>query len=441
MRARRLRACLFLWVASSAAAVLAQSAVQWQTNLDTARQIAAQTNRLLLIHFWTEACPPCMRMEREVFSRPEVADAIHAHYVPVRVNVQRLPNVAREFGVSAWPTDIILSPRGEVLERKTGAADATQYVAVLNQIAARARSPALPPSVAQAAPPPGYAANSPYGAETGSVPPTPVRSQVASGPQSSRAQSLDPRGFDGATPPNSADRLPSGGRNPGQVAAQPWQPEIGQWNRGGVPSAIAGYNSGQALGQAPGQAASPVPQQSGPMSDAQYTTHRHSPQPPVSAGSGQALPPGTMAPNAAQGFAAPPQPATPALALDGYCAVTLLEQERWVRGDPRYGVIHRGRTYLFAGAEEAKRFFADPDRFAPVLSGIDVVVAVEENRQVPGKREYGAWYEGRMYLFSSEASFRKFDQDPSRYAAAASQVAQVSPHQRPDAAAGRDRVP
>ncbi len=108
-----------------------------------------------------------------------------------------------------------------------------------------------------------------------------------------------------------------------------------------------------------------------------------------------------------------------------------------MKGDSRYGVIHRGRTYLFAGPEEAKRFFADPDRYAPVLSGIDVVVAVEENRQVPGTRQYGAWYEGRMYLFSSEASYRKFDQDPARYAAAAVQVAQAS-SRRP---AGRSEPP
>ncbi len=138
------------------------------------------------------------------------------------------------------------------------------------------------------------------------------------------------------------------------------------------------------------------------------------------------------------------QASPPPLALDGYCPVTLLEQERWVCGDPRYGVIHRGRTYLFVGSDEARRFFSDPDRYAPVLSGIDVVVAVEENRQVPGKREHGAWYEGRMYLFSSEESFRKFDQEPSRYAAAASQVAQAAPRGyagRSHAFPGRDIAP
>jgi protein disulfide-isomerase len=111
------------------------------------------------------------------------------------------------------------------------------------------------------------------------------------------------------------------------------------------------------------------------------------------------------------------------LCLDGYCPVSLGEKERWVRGDPRYGVIHRGRTYLFAGPEEANRFYADPDRYAPVMAGMDVVLAVEEHRQVPGRREHGAWFDRRVYLFSSEATFRRFDREPARYAAAAMQAA------------------
>jgi YHS domain-containing protein len=120
---------------------------------------------------------------------------------------------------------------------------------------------------------------------------------------------------------------------------------------------------------------------------------------------------------------APPaaDPKVPPLALDGYCPVTLSEREQWAKGDARHGVIHRGRTYLFVGPDEAKRFFADPDRYAPVLSGMDVVIAVEENRHVPGKREYGAWYEGRVFLFAGDASYRKFDLDPGRYAGAVGQ--------------------
>jgi len=125
-------------------------------------------------------------------------------------------------------------------------------------------------------------------------------------------------------------------------------------------------------------------------------------------------------------------PKTPPLALDGYCPVTLSQKEQWIKGDARYGVIHRGRTYLFVGPEEAKAFFADPDRYAPVLSGMDVVIAVEERRQVPGRREYGAWYEGRVYLFAGEASYQKFDQDPARYATAVKQGSTVTARRAPN---------
>jgi protein disulfide-isomerase len=108
----------------------------------------------------------------------------------------------------------------------------------------------------------------------------------------------------------------------------------------------------------------------------------------------------------------------PPLALEGYCPVTLCEKSRWEKGNPRFGVIHLGRTYLFAGPAEAKRFYNDPEHFAPVVSGNDVVLLVEEGRTVSGERKYGGWFDERMYLFSSEFSYQKFEASPARYVAA-----------------------
>ena len=87
--------------------------------------------------------------------------------------------------------------------------------------------------------------------------------------------------------------------------------------------------------------------------------------------------PQTPPPVVAQQPLSPPQnnvvpPAVagnPPLGLDGFCPVSLSEKQQWVSGDSRWGVIHRGRTYLFAGPEEQRRFFADPDRYAPVAVG------------------------------------------------------------------------
>jgi len=115
----------------------------------------------------------------------------------------------------------------------------------------------------------------------------------------------------------------------------------------------------------------------------------------------------------------PTPPGNPPLGLDGYCPVTLCEQQRWAPGNPRWGAIHRGRTYLFAGPEEQRRFFADPDRYAPVISGNDIVLATEQGRVVPGMREHGVFYQGRVYLFSEEGTLEKFSRNPAAYAAQA----------------------
>ena len=115
-----------------------------------------------------------------------------------------------------------------------------------------------------------------------------------------------------------------------------------------------------------------------------------------------------------------PDSATPAinppLGLDGYCPVVLSEKQQWVLGDRRFGAIHRGRTYLFAGAEEQRRFFTDPDRYAPAVSGNDVVLAAEQGQPVPGMREHGVFFGNRVYLFSSEATLEKFSRNPTLYA-------------------------
>jgi YHS domain-containing protein len=94
-----------------------------------------------------------------------------------------------------------------------------------------------------------------------------------------------------------------------------------------------------------------------------------------------------------------------------------LEQQRWQVGDRRWGVVHRGHTYLFAGPEQQKKFLADPDRYSPAVSGQDVVQAMDFGQDIAGKRALGIEYQNRIYLFSSDASRQIFAKNPQRYVA------------------------
>ena len=103
--------------------------------------------------------------------------------------------------------------------------------------------------------------------------------------------------------------------------------------------------------------------------------------------------------------------------MDGYCPVTLLKNDVWKQGDPRYGVVHRGRLYLFAGPDEKEQFFANPDDFSPVLAGVDAVYLADSGEATEGQRTHGVVYRKRVYLFSSEENLQRFWQSPERYAA------------------------
>ena len=131
----------------------------------------------------------------------------------------------------------------------------------------------------------------------------------------------------------------------------------------------------------------------------------------------------------------------PPLGLDGYCAVQLFddmintdilpERRKWTLGNRRWGVVHRGRTYLFSGPDQARRFYTEPDRYTPVLSGDDVVQAADFRQAVPGRRQHGVFFGGKIYLFVSEANLAKFEANPAYYAGLALQAMRATAGQRP----------
>jgi YHS domain-containing protein len=123
-----------------------------------------------------------------------------------------------------------------------------------------------------------------------------------------------------------------------------------------------------------------------------------------------------------------PATSAPPLGLDGVCPVQLMRvrnfgiQNRkdprftYAKGDPRYGVVHRGRTYLFSGPAEQQEFLRDPDRYSPVMSGIDPVLFAEEGRQVPGTRDWGVYFGDRIYLFATAETRARFEANKRKYA-------------------------
>jgi YHS domain-containing protein len=141
------------------------------------------------------------------------------------------------------------------------------------------------------------------------------------------------------------------------------------------------------------------------------------PAPPVTMPPAQPTSPMASVAAVPQAAAEPDTMGSMPLGLEGYCPVTLAQKSIWMEGRAQWGVRHRGRTYLFAGGEQQAAFLADPDRYAPALSGDDPVLAFEAGKSTAGRRSYGVTYQSRIYLFCSPETRAKFTATPERYVA------------------------
>lgn len=107
----------------------------------------------------------------------------------------------------------------------------------------------------------------------------------------------------------------------------------------------------------------------------------------------------------------------PPVALAGYCPVELAANGHWTPGDLRWTVVHNGLIYRLSGNQQRQAFLANPDRYAPVESGNDCVLLVDQRRQAAGSPNFCAIYQGRLFMFSSAESQARFNSNPERYTA------------------------
>jgi protein disulfide-isomerase len=423
-----------------------QDAVHWHNDLESAKVVAKESGRLVLVHFWAPSCGPCMALEQNVFNQPGVAGAIETQFVPVKLNADENSATAQWFGINRIPCDVIVTPDGQMVAKLISPPTPAAYVAEMTSAAGKyaAKGGQMYAKAANNAPSQPQL-NSAYAnlqvSPNAQLAIAPALQQPAAATTPSSVSAAAPqvvqnplvhakhhKAADSATSTASAASLAAnpqavsnpatGGTATNSQAALPAIPVTAA-----VPNQVnnpymASTTSAPAAQTAP---VSPLisPAQTTPVISASST-------PPFGAPAGLAVSPTTPAAPLVPVTTAPDPSRLPAgappLGFDGYCPVSMRNSWKWVPGDPRWGVVHRGRTYWFAGAEEQKQFWTDPDRYTPALSGMDPVLAIDHQQQVPGKREHSLDYDGLFYMFASEATLQQFTANPQRYSAGVRQA-------------------
>lgn len=107
----------------------AKDVFKWETDFELAKKRAKEENKSLLIDFTgSDWCGWCIRLNKEVFSKPEFQEYAAKHLIMVELDFPRkkkLPDklkeqndkLQEEFKIEGFPTVILLNPRGREVAR------------------------------------------------------------------------------------------------------------------------------------------------------------------------------------------------------------------------------------------------------------------------------------------------------------------------------------
>jgi TolA-binding protein len=107
--------------------------ISWTRSLAEAKRKAAAQEKLIILDLYTDWCGWCKQMDINTWAHASVV-ALGEEYVFLKLNAEKEKDgieVQRRFGVSGYPTVLILDSQGEEFERLEGYLPAAQFLAKL----------------------------------------------------------------------------------------------------------------------------------------------------------------------------------------------------------------------------------------------------------------------------------------------------------------------
>lgn len=102
--------------------------------LDEAAAIAKAENKSILIYFTAKWCPPCQKMEQEVFPKYPVIRMVNEYYIALKIDVDAWGGKKwkEEFAVKGMPEFFILSGEKKRLRHHLGALQTAEFLDFLD---------------------------------------------------------------------------------------------------------------------------------------------------------------------------------------------------------------------------------------------------------------------------------------------------------------------
>lgn len=111
--------------------------VEGDTNV--LKELSHKSGKLVFIDLYADWCPPCVAMNRNVFSREDVGKFMGEHFIAAKYNVDHQTGKAlsRDYQVSSIPTYLVFNSEGELVGRMSGGMSSEEFIENMKKMIAR----------------------------------------------------------------------------------------------------------------------------------------------------------------------------------------------------------------------------------------------------------------------------------------------------------------
>ncbi len=113
---------------------------KWGDNLELALNQASDSDKIVMIDFMAQWCPPCKKMDQETFSDQNVIEKLN-EFILLKIDVDKQQDVAkkyngnaRKYGGMGIPNILFLDKEKNIVHRIVGFHDADQLISVMDSV-------------------------------------------------------------------------------------------------------------------------------------------------------------------------------------------------------------------------------------------------------------------------------------------------------------------
>lgn len=115
-----------------------ETKINWLSNLDEAKKIAAKMGKPILIFFHYKHCSGCLNTFEKTLPKMSVTDAINDGFVPVLFETTENEKLVKDYGIEWTPTFITADETGLEIDRWEGYLPEDDFLGHLDMARARA---------------------------------------------------------------------------------------------------------------------------------------------------------------------------------------------------------------------------------------------------------------------------------------------------------------